>query len=51
MEPTGQVRAFLANLRRGDMPTATWLRKFARNRWRAMVLLKGCCGHPGEPGC
>jgi hypothetical protein len=22
-----------------------------RNRWRAIVMLKGCCGNPGQPGC
>jgi hypothetical protein len=45
------VHGFFANLRQPDMPRREYLAKFLRNRFRATVLLKGCCGHPGEPGC
>jgi hypothetical protein len=39
------------NLDQPDMPASEKWSKFVRNRWRAMVMLQGCCGHPGEPGC
>jgi hypothetical protein len=45
------LRDFLANLRQPGMPPRVWLGKVIRNRWRAVVTLEGCCGHPGEPGC
>jgi hypothetical protein len=39
------------NLDQPGMPAGEKWSKFVRNRFRAMVLLKGCCGRPGEPGC
>lgn len=45
------VRNFFTNLDQPDMPAAEKWGKFVRNRFRAYALLKGCCGHPGEPGC
>ncbi|HEX9122914.1 MAG TPA: hypothetical protein VF984_06080 [Actinomycetota bacterium] len=44
-------RAFFTNWRTYDGPFATKVRLTIRNRFRAVVLLKGCCGHHGEPGC
>ncbi len=42
---------FFTNWReyRGPLGTKVWLT--ARNRFLAVTRLKGCCGHPGEPGC
>jgi hypothetical protein len=42
---------FFTNWRTYEGPFATKLRLTVRNRFRAVVLLKGCCGHDGEPGC
>jgi hypothetical protein len=46
-----RTRSFFTNWSTYEGPFATKLRLTARNRFRAVVLLKGCCGHPGEPGC
>ncbi|HZD80429.1 MAG TPA: hypothetical protein VE646_10385 [Actinomycetota bacterium] len=43
--------AFFTNWRSYQGPLGTKLWLTARNRFRAVVLLKGCCGHDGEPGC
>lgn len=45
------VRDFFSNWSEygGSMPSK--LRLTARNRFIAFGTLKGCCGHPGEPGC
>lgn len=56
------MRGFLRELRRyagrfftnwrefdGPLPTKLWLT--LRNRTKAFALLRGCCGHLGEPGC
>jgi hypothetical protein len=49
------VRAWLlalfTNWTTYEAPFGTKARLFVRNRYRAVVLLKGCCGHAGEPGC
>lgn len=45
------VRAFFTNWRRYDAPFWTKLWLTLRNRARSVVTLKGCCGHPGQPGC
>jgi hypothetical protein len=45
------VRSFFTNWREYDAPRSTKLRLTLRNRWRAIALLEGCCGHPGQPGC
>ncbi len=47
----GNARAFFTNWSRSDAPFATKLGLTIRNRFRAVALLKGCCGHQGEPGC
>jgi hypothetical protein len=44
-------RAFFTNLNQPGMPAGVKWAKFVRNRIRSVVTLKGCCGHPGEPGC
>ena len=45
------VRSFFTNWREYDASTWTKVRLTLRNRWRAITLLEGCCGHPGQPGC
>jgi hypothetical protein len=45
------AKGFAANLRQPGMPAGEYLSKLVRNRWRARIIGKGCCGHPGEPGC
>jgi hypothetical protein len=47
----GFVRTFFTNLDQPGMAARTKWAKLVRNRTRAIVTLKGCCGHPGEPGC
>jgi len=45
-------RAFLDNLHQPGMPVREWVSKLVRNRYRAVAVKpRGCCGHPGEPGC
>ena len=44
-------RSFFTNWREYEGPFGTKVRLTLRNRWRSIVLLKGCCSHPGEPGC
>jgi hypothetical protein len=45
------VRGFFTNWREYDGSFGRKVRLTLRNRTRAVLLLKGCCGHPGEPGC
>jgi hypothetical protein len=48
--PLGEyVRAFFTNWEQADMPLSEKLRLTFKNRLAATT--KGCCGHPGEPGC
>ena len=47
----GFVASFFTNWREYDAPLATKVRLTVRNRFRAVFLLKGCCGNHGEPGC
>jgi len=42
---------FFTNWRESPAPIGTKLWLTARNRFRSVTRLKGCCGHPGEPGC
>lgn len=42
---------FLRNWSTYDAPFPEKVRLSARNRFIATGLLRGCCGHPGEPGC
>ncbi|NLT21689.1 MAG: hypothetical protein GXX82_01435 [Syntrophorhabdus sp.] len=44
------ARAFLTNLH-ADMPLwrKVWL--LLRNNTKKIITMRGCCGHPGEPGC
>lgn len=48
-ELRARARDFFTNWRAYDAPFATKLALTVRNRARAMT--KGCCGHPGQPGC
>jgi hypothetical protein len=43
------LRSFFTNWREYEGPFGTKVRLTLRNRIRA--LTRGCCGHPGEPGC
>ena len=47
------TRDFFANWEGYDGPLAEKIRLAIRNRTRAYFIppIKGCCGHPGEPGC
>jgi hypothetical protein len=42
---------FFTNWRSSDATLATKMWLTVRNRTKALVTLKGCCGHLGEPGC
>jgi hypothetical protein len=42
---------FFTNWRTFDAPLSTKLWLTLRNRTKAVVTLRGCCGHHGEPGC
>lgn len=44
-------RSFFTNWREYDGSFGRKLQLTMRNRTRAILLLKGCCGHLGEPGC
>ena len=45
------ARDFLDNIRDSEhAPHQTFLLT-CKNRARAVGMLKGCCGHPGQPGC
>jgi hypothetical protein len=50
-ELRGYAARFFTNWRTSDAPASTKLWLTLRNRTRALVTLRGCCGHLGEPGC
>jgi hypothetical protein len=43
--------AFAANIQGSDRSTIRTFLTTCKNRALAVGTLKGCCGHPGEPGC
>jgi hypothetical protein len=45
------VRSFFTNWQEYEGPFWTKVQLTFRNRWRSLATLKGCCGHPGQPGC
>ncbi len=45
------VDSYVANWRDFRGPLWEKLALTARNRTRAHTVGRGCCGHPGEPGC
>lgn len=45
------ARQFFTNWEESEEPLGKKLRLTARNRFIATGLLRGCCGHHGEPGC
>jgi hypothetical protein len=45
------TRNFFTNWRESDEPLPVKLALTLRNRFIATGLARGCCGHPGEPGC
>jgi len=47
----GTPGEFFTNWNEYEGPLGKKLRLTFRNRWLTIVTLKGCCGHPGEPGC
>jgi hypothetical protein len=49
--PADHTRQFFTNWHESNAPVAEKLRLTVRNRFIAIGLLRGCCGHPGEPGC
>lgn len=48
---SGYVRDFFTNWSEYEGPVLEKIRLGMRNRFVATALLRGCCGHPGEPGC
>jgi hypothetical protein len=46
-----RVRSFFTNWREYEGPFFTKVGLTLRNRARAFLLFKGCCGHAGQPGC
>jgi hypothetical protein len=45
------VRQFFTNWNEYEGPASRKVALTLRNRARATLNLKGCCGHHGEPGC
>jgi hypothetical protein len=45
------ARDFFTNWKEYEGPASRKVWLTLRNRWRSVATLKGCCGHPGEPGC
>ena len=47
------ARDFFKNWNDYQGPFAEKVRLTVRNRFKAYLVppIKGCCGHPGEPGC
>ena len=45
------VAAFFTNWNEFEGSLPEKLALLARNRFIATGLMRGCCGHPGEPGC
>ena len=41
---------FFSNWHRSDAPWFSKLWLTVRNRTKAFITLRGCCGHLGEPG-
>ena len=54
-EKKGSVRSYIddyaANWRDSDLPLWEKLAVAAKNRTKAYTVGRGCCGHPGQPGC
>jgi len=48
-DPREYVRDYIRNWRAYRGPLWKKLSLAARNR--SIASVKGCCGHPGEPGC
>jgi hypothetical protein len=46
-----RIEGFFTNFDQPDMSTGEKWSKLARNRFKATVLMQGCCGNHGEPGC
>lgn len=44
-------RSFVSNWAEYEGSFATKLRLASRNLLKPTRVVKGCCGHPGEPGC
>jgi hypothetical protein len=45
------TRNFFTNWRESKDPLPVKVVLTLRNRFIAQGLARGCCGHPGEPGC
>lgn len=50
-DPRQAARDFFTNWSRSDKPLPEKVLLTLRNRFIAQGLARGCCGHPGEPGC
>ena len=45
------ANALWGNIRDSEHPARRTFLIACKNRALALGTLKGCCGHPGEPGC
>ena len=45
------LTSVIRNLRGTGLPWRQVLAIAGSNMWRKMTGLRGCCGHPGQPGC
>lgn len=51
-EQAREIRqAYMSNWNEFEGSTARKLALTAKNRTKAFVTLKGCCGNHGQPGC
>jgi hypothetical protein len=45
------VRDLVDNIRESEHPVHRTFLLTCKNRALALGTLRGCCGHPGQPGC
>ncbi len=45
------LRAVFTNWRESELPFHRKVGAVIRNNWTKLRTRRGCCGHPGEPGC
>ena len=45
------VHEAFRNWSTSDLPFLTKVRLTARNEWKKLRTMKGCCGNIDEPGC
>ena len=50
-KPRRYARDFMDNIRETEHPAHRTFLLTCKNRALAIGTLRGCCGHPGQPGC